>query len=59
VVERVIRCIRAGNVAVNGWTVSWPETPFGGVQDSGIGTEGGLEGLHAFQQLKFVSHSTG
>lgn len=57
VVDRVSRDIQCGNVIVNHWKVSFPETPFGGVEDSGIGLEGGIEGLRAFQQLKFVSQA--
>jgi succinate-semialdehyde dehydrogenase/glutarate-semialdehyde dehydrogenase len=49
--------IESGNVAVNHWTVSLPETPFGGVKDSGLGSEGGIEGLQAFQSLKYVSQA--
>jgi succinate-semialdehyde dehydrogenase/glutarate-semialdehyde dehydrogenase len=47
--------LESGNVAVNHWSVSLPETPFGGVKDSGFGSEGGVEGLQAFQRLKYVS----
>lgn len=49
--------IEAGNVILNHWTVSLPETPFGGVKESGFGTEGGIEGLQAFQNLKFISEA--
>ena len=34
---------------------SLPETPFGGVKDSGYGSEGGSEGLDAYFTTKFVS----
>lgn len=47
--------IEAGNVILNHWTVSLPETPFGGVKESGFGSEGGVEGLQAFQNTKFIS----
>ena len=53
----VADAIESGNVAVNHWTVSLPETPFGGVKDSGFGSEGGIEGLQAFQKLKYVSQA--
>ncbi|MET0628205.1 MAG: NAD-dependent succinate-semialdehyde dehydrogenase [Acidimicrobiia bacterium] len=58
VVDRLTAAIRAGSVIVNHWTVSFPETPFGGFGDSGFGLEGGIEGLQAFQRLKFVSQRT-
>jgi succinate-semialdehyde dehydrogenase/glutarate-semialdehyde dehydrogenase len=32
-----------------------PETPFGGFKDSGLGKEGGVEGLQEFMQVKYVS----
>ena len=44
-------------VAVNGLTVSTPETPFGGVKHSGHGSEGGIEGLEAYLNTKFVSQA--
>lgn len=47
--------IQSGNVIVNHWQASLPETPFGGHKDSGIGSEGGIEGLQEFQTLKYVS----
>ncbi|MCB2188291.1 MAG: NAD-dependent succinate-semialdehyde dehydrogenase [Deltaproteobacteria bacterium] len=51
--------IDCGNVAINHWRVSLPETPFGGVKDSGLGLEGGIEGLQSFQKLKFISQASG
>ena len=47
--------IQSGNVIVNHWQASLPETPFGGHKDSGVGCEGGIEGLQEFQTLKYVS----
>ena len=35
--------------------VAMPETPFGGVNESGYGSEGGIEGLDAFLRTKFVT----
>jgi succinate-semialdehyde dehydrogenase/glutarate-semialdehyde dehydrogenase len=49
--------IDAGSVVVNRWQASLPETPFGGYGDSGIGTEGGIEGVAAFQRIKYTSVS--
>jgi succinate-semialdehyde dehydrogenase / glutarate-semialdehyde dehydrogenase len=48
--------MNAGSVAVNRWQASLPETPFGGYDDSGIGTEGGIEGLSAFRRIKYTTH---
>ena len=35
-------------VGVNSVAISTPETPFGGVKESGYGHEGGIEGLEAY-----------
>ncbi len=53
----IAEAIESGNVVLNHWAVSLPETPFGGVKDSGFGTEGGVEGLQAFQKLKYISQA--
>ena len=42
-------------VGVNSIAVSTPETPFGGVKESGYGSEGGIEGLAAYLNAKFIS----
>ena len=57
-VHRTVAGISAGTVSVNNWVASQPETPFGGVGSSGVGLEGGIEGLRAFQQIKVVSQSS-
>ena len=47
--------IQSGMVGVNSVAISTPETPFGGIKESGYGSEGGLEGLHAYMNTKFIS----
>jgi succinate-semialdehyde dehydrogenase/glutarate-semialdehyde dehydrogenase len=47
--------LESGMVGVNSVAISTPETPFGGVKDSGYGHEGGIEGLEAYTVRKFVS----
>lgn len=47
--------IQSGMVGVNSVAISTPETPFGGVKESGYGSEGGIEGLHAYMNTKFIS----
>lgn len=47
--------LQAGMVGINHFGVSQPETPFGGVKDSGFGSECGLEGLLGYTDVKFVS----
>ncbi|MET7695613.1 aldehyde dehydrogenase [Streptomyces sp. NPDC005483] len=45
--------VRAGHLAVNGFEMS-PNVPFGGCKLSGIGREGGPEGLESFLETKSV-----
>ncbi|HEX7563495.1 MAG TPA: aldehyde dehydrogenase family protein, partial [Bradyrhizobium sp.] len=47
--------MQSGMVGVNSIAVSTPETPFGGVKESGYGSEGGIEGLQAYMNTKFIS----
>jgi succinate-semialdehyde dehydrogenase/glutarate-semialdehyde dehydrogenase len=47
--------LQSGMVGVNSIAISTPETPFGGIKDSGYGSEGGIEGLQAYMNTKFIS----
>jgi succinate-semialdehyde dehydrogenase/glutarate-semialdehyde dehydrogenase len=47
--------IESGMVTINHMGLGLPETPFGGIKDSGMGSEGGSEGIEAYLQIKFVS----
>lgn len=47
--------LAAGMVSVNHFGLSLPETPFGGINDSGYGSEGGAETLDGYLNTKFVS----
>ncbi len=49
--------LQSGMVGVNSLAISTPETPFGGVKDSGYGHEGGIEGLEAYTNKKFISQA--
>src|SRR5258707_990283 len=49
--------IQSGMVGVNSIAISTPETPFGGVKESGYGSEGGMEGLQAYLNTKFISQA--
>ena len=55
--HRVAAEVEAGMVSINHHGLALPETPFGGVKDSGYGSEGGLEGLEAYLSTKFVSEA--
>jgi succinate-semialdehyde dehydrogenase/glutarate-semialdehyde dehydrogenase len=54
---RITAGLRCGLVGINNFTVAMPETPFGGVGDSGHGYEGGVEGLESYLVTKFVSEA--
>jgi succinate-semialdehyde dehydrogenase/glutarate-semialdehyde dehydrogenase len=47
--------LESGMVGINTFNISVAETPFGGVKESGHGSEGGIEGLQAYMATKFVS----
>ncbi|HLQ86558.1 MAG TPA: aldehyde dehydrogenase family protein, partial [Salinisphaeraceae bacterium] len=47
--------IEAGMVAINHFGLALPETPFGGIKDSGYGSEGGSEALDAYLDNRFVT----
>ena len=46
--------IEAGMVGINSFAISMADAPFGGVKDSGFGSEGGKEGLETYQVVKAV-----
>jgi succinate-semialdehyde dehydrogenase/glutarate-semialdehyde dehydrogenase len=47
--------IDSGMISINHIGLAQPETPFGGIKDSGYGHEGGIEGLDAYLATKFVT----
>lgn len=53
---RVADALDHGMVTINHHGLALPETPFGGVKDSGFGHEGGSEGLQVYMTSKFVSY---
>ncbi len=56
--DQLAERLEVGNLSINHFTASSAETPFGGVKDSGIGREGGVEGLQCYTAVKNVSHLT-
>lgn len=52
--HRVAASLHSGIVWVNSWLVRDLRTPFGGVKNSGIGREGGMEALKFFTEPKNV-----
>jgi succinate-semialdehyde dehydrogenase/glutarate-semialdehyde dehydrogenase len=52
---RVAEAIESGMVGINRGLVSDPAAPFGGVKQSGIGREGGHDGLLEFTESKYIA----
>ncbi len=53
--HRASQALEAGLVNINHFGSALPETPFGGVKDSGIGSEGGSETFDGYLVTKFVT----
>ena len=56
--ERALRVadrLEAGMVGLNRGLISDPAAPFGGVKQSGLGREGGREGIDAFLETKYIA----
>jgi succinate-semialdehyde dehydrogenase / glutarate-semialdehyde dehydrogenase len=49
--------VETGMMTINHLGLALPEVPFGGVKDSGYGTEGGADALEAYLNAKFVSQA--
>jgi succinate-semialdehyde dehydrogenase/glutarate-semialdehyde dehydrogenase len=52
---RVSEAIEAGMVGLNRGLVSDPAAPFGGVKQSGVGREGGHEGMLDYLESKYIA----
>ena len=46
--------VEAGMIGINTFAISSADAPFGGVKDSGFGSEGGKEGLETYQVVKAI-----
>ena len=49
--------IESGMIGINFGILTGPETPFGGIKESGHGSEGGIEGLEGYLNTKYVAHA--
>jgi succinate-semialdehyde dehydrogenase/glutarate-semialdehyde dehydrogenase len=49
--------VETGMLSINHLGLSMPEVPFGGVKDSGYGTEGGTDALEPYLVAKFVTQA--
>jgi succinate-semialdehyde dehydrogenase/glutarate-semialdehyde dehydrogenase len=52
--QRLIESLQTGMMGLNVGVVSNAAAPFGGVKQSGIGREGGYEGIHEYLETKYV-----
>jgi succinate-semialdehyde dehydrogenase/glutarate-semialdehyde dehydrogenase len=52
--QRLIESLQTGMMGLNVGVVSNAAAPFGGVKQSGIGREGGAEGIHEYLETKYV-----
>jgi succinate-semialdehyde dehydrogenase/glutarate-semialdehyde dehydrogenase len=50
--------IESGMVSINHHGLALPEVPFGGIKDSGYGSEGGLEAIEGYLNTKFVTQAS-
>lgn len=53
--ERVARRLHFGHVGINTGSGPTPEAPFGGFRESGLGREGGLEGVMEYVELQTLA----
>jgi succinate-semialdehyde dehydrogenase/glutarate-semialdehyde dehydrogenase len=54
---KTAEALQAGMVAINRGVISDPAAPFGGVKQSGLGREGGFDGIHEFLETKYIGVS--
>jgi len=53
----IAAAVETGMISINHHGLALPEVPFGGVKDSGYGSEGGLEALESYLVTKFVTQA--
>ena len=53
----IAAAVESGMISINHHGLALPEVPFGGVKDSGYGSEGGLEAIENYLNTKFVSQA--
>jgi succinate-semialdehyde dehydrogenase/glutarate-semialdehyde dehydrogenase len=52
--QRLIESLHTGMMGLNVGVVSNAAAPFGGMKQSGVGREGGFEGIHEYLETKYV-----
>ena len=53
-IREAVARIEAGMVGVNSFALAAAEAPFGGIKSSGMGREGGCEGIHDYMNVKLA-----
>ncbi len=53
----IANAVETGMISINHVGLALPETPFGGVKDSGYGSEGGSEAIESYLNSKFVTQA--
>ena len=55
--QAIAASVETGMISINHHGLALPEVPFGGVKDSGYGSEGGSEAIEAYLNTKFVTQA--
>jgi succinate-semialdehyde dehydrogenase/glutarate-semialdehyde dehydrogenase len=55
--QAIAASVETGMISINHHGLALPEVPFGGVKDSGYGSEGGSEAIEAYLNTKFISQA--
>jgi succinate-semialdehyde dehydrogenase/glutarate-semialdehyde dehydrogenase len=55
--QQLATSVESGMMTINHMGLALPEVPFGGVKDSGYGSEGGSEAIEAYLNTKFVTQA--
>jgi succinate-semialdehyde dehydrogenase / glutarate-semialdehyde dehydrogenase len=55
--QAIAAAVESGMISINHHGLALPEVPFGGIKDSGYGSEGGLEAIEGYLNTKFVTQA--
>jgi succinate-semialdehyde dehydrogenase/glutarate-semialdehyde dehydrogenase len=56
--QRLSSSVESGMLSINHAGLALPETPFGGMKESGYGSEGGSEAIDSYLVTRFVTHAS-